>query len=301
MTNTIEDLHTQVMAAIAPAYPLVQPMRGDKLTDDQAAAIVRGNLEHLWDTTAEWEAEAQHASALSLLNEHIDEVLRSWDRAGEEYDHDLREQYEDSPHWHEAYDDIRSRDNSTWLDDLAAETPVLLRIALVDEDHGFDPTSMKPRRLLATCGLPDTKANRATARALLAEVGSHVGMVYVMAGTTVDEVLDLPEDGKVRIVGPHLYVGNPFTGAAMVDGPFDGALHVDRADLRTDADAFGYSWNTICGGTWPSAYAAEIGRAHVWQQGRFTGAVTCEVCGLLPLDQEDIDTMCPGPRDDDKQ
>lgn len=32
--------------------------------------------------------------------------------------------------------------------------------------------------------------------------------------------------------------------------------------------------------------------AHQWQQGRLTGAVTCAVCGLLPLDQDDVDTMC---------
>ena len=31
---------------------------------------------------------------------------------------------------------------------------------------------------------------------------------------------------------------------------------------------------------------------HVFQHGRFTGAMTCERCGLLPLDQDDIDTPC---------
>lgn len=34
--------------------------------------------------------------------------------------------------------------------------------------------------------------------------------------------------------------------------------------------------------------------AHQWQSGRFTGTTTCRVCGLLPLDQDDIDTECPG-------
>ena len=39
-----------------------------------------------------------------------------------------------------------------------------------------------------------------------------------------------------------------------------------------------------------------IPNAHVWQYGRFTGAMTCERCGLLPLDQDDIETECPGTR-----
>jgi hypothetical protein len=34
--------------------------------------------------------------------------------------------------------------------------------------------------------------------------------------------------------------------------------------------------------------------AHQWQSGRFTGTTTCQTCGLLPLDQDDIDTECPG-------
>lgn len=33
---------------------------------------------------------------------------------------------------------------------------------------------------------------------------------------------------------------------------------------------------------------------HRWQEGRFTGTRTCAACGLLPLDQDDIDTECPG-------
>jgi hypothetical protein len=35
---------------------------------------------------------------------------------------------------------------------------------------------------------------------------------------------------------------------------------------------------------------------HEWQRGRFTGAVTCAKCGLLPLDDDDIHTECE-PRD----
>lgn len=31
---------------------------------------------------------------------------------------------------------------------------------------------------------------------------------------------------------------------------------------------------------------------HVWQHGRFTGTTTCERCGLLPLDADDVMTAC---------
>ncbi len=33
---------------------------------------------------------------------------------------------------------------------------------------------------------------------------------------------------------------------------------------------------------------------HTWQYGRFTGAQTCERCGLLPVDPIDSYSDCPG-------
>jgi len=34
--------------------------------------------------------------------------------------------------------------------------------------------------------------------------------------------------------------------------------------------------------------------AHEWQTARFTGAVTCARCGLLPLDDDDMASECEG-------
>lgn len=39
----------------------------------------------------------------------------------------------------------------------------------------------------------------------------------------------------------------------------------------------------------------EATKTHRWQRARFTGTVTCGACGLLPLDQDDVDTECAGP------
>lgn len=36
---------------------------------------------------------------------------------------------------------------------------------------------------------------------------------------------------------------------------------------------------------------------HEWQIGRFTGTKTCRVCGLLPLDEDDTTSPCPGTRE----
>lgn len=33
---------------------------------------------------------------------------------------------------------------------------------------------------------------------------------------------------------------------------------------------------------------------HEFSRGRFTGAVTCRLCGLLPLDYDDYVSDCPG-------
>ena len=38
----------------------------------------------------------------------------------------------------------------------------------------------------------------------------------------------------------------------------------------------------------------EATATHSWQRGRFTGTVTCAACGLLPLDQDDVETACTG-------
>jgi hypothetical protein len=35
-------------------------------------------------------------------------------------------------------------------------------------------------------------------------------------------------------------------------------------------------------------------RAHVWHKATFTGTVTCERCGLLPMDDDDLQTECEG-------
>lgn len=40
-----------------------------------------------------------------------------------------------------------------------------------------------------------------------------------------------------------------------------------------------------------------IAVTHRWQRGRFTGTRTCEACGLLPLDRDDIASVCEGKRD----
>jgi len=36
----------------------------------------------------------------------------------------------------------------------------------------------------------------------------------------------------------------------------------------------------------------DSGKPHTWQTGRFTGNTTCSVCGLLPLDDDDVATTC---------
>lgn len=36
----------------------------------------------------------------------------------------------------------------------------------------------------------------------------------------------------------------------------------------------------------------KVKRRHKWQRSRFTGTVTCSVCGLLPLDSDDANTDC---------
>ena len=48
------------------------------------------------------------------------------------------------------------------------------------------------------------------------------------------------------------------------------------------------------GGDWRERFAYLFDVPHQWQRGRFTGALTCARCGLLPLDDDDAETNCEG-------
>ena len=39
-------------------------------------------------------------------------------------------------------------------------------------------------------------------------------------------------------------------------------------------------------------YVAQLEAGHVWHRAAFTGAVTCQRCGLLPLDSSDLESRC---------
>ncbi len=85
-------------------------------------------------------------------------------------------------------------------------------------------------------------------------------MGYWIVGADVETLYDLGSDVKqVTITNPHLYLGNPSSGTGFIsEEPFEGTVTVDRGDLRTDKDAFGYSVESIYGGLNASQFEAEI-------------------------------------------
>jgi hypothetical protein len=78
-----------------------------------------------------------------------------------------------------------------------------------------------------------------------------------------------------------------YTVVATHPTPQDARAHADR--LNEQAGVAGNEVLTIV--------ASSMAVTHRWQYGRFTGTKTCERCGLLPLDEDDRTTPCPGTRD----
>jgi hypothetical protein len=80
-----------------------------------------------------------------------------------------------------------------------------------------------------------------------------------LIGVDLEAVANLPACRMVELRNPHVWLGNPFAGSGWCsEEAFTGTLTVDRADLQTDDDAFGYSWNEVVGGTSPSDFSCEI-------------------------------------------
>jgi hypothetical protein len=76
---------------------------------------------------------------------------------------------------------------------------------------------------------------------------------------------------------------------AAVDDSINGSLRAyDRADAMEQVRA------RHPGATFFGEKKHAQAQAHVWHKATFTGAVTCERCGLLPMDDDDMQTACEG-------
>lgn len=74
------------------------------------------------------------------------------------------------------------------------------------------------------------------------------------------------------------------------------ALHPTPQEARAHADRLNEKAG-VAGSEVLAIVASSMAVTHRWQYGPITGAKTCERCGLLPLDQDDVETRCTGSRE----
>lgn len=265
----IAALEAAILEDMSATYDLVYVDRGDGFSPEQVAMIVRGDMEALYESTDEWSNESAWYSACDIADGLAGDVIRRWEREDDADYSELRDYWEGETDPRQSIiDTIRERDDSEYLKTLARMSGgVLLRIPIpaMDEDAGLSLRAVEAPEFLALLGWEHTQDNLSKATDLILNTPSDIHMGYVLAAVDVEDVYDMPyystdpdaDDYDVVIHNPHVMFGNPFTGATWVEGPFTGDFVCKRSELRTDEDAFGYSWTETAGPV-VSAYQADI-------------------------------------------
>lgn len=260
----VAELADDIIKRLAKSYDLVYVDYRDQLSDSQVSALVRGDE---WlDESSEWESDRRYDRAQQIIAELADEVVGEWsaDAAADLgfLVDALKDRLEE---WDRVRCMIEERDSGSWAEQLIRQTPgVLLRINVLDEDHGYSFEEVSPRRVLKDIGLRATRPNVETVRCVLANASPEYSVLlgYWIVGADVSEIHELPTDpdAEVEIVDPYLYLGNPFSGSGFIsERPIDGVARVKRDALRTDKDAFGYSVDQIYGGLQASDFECKLG------------------------------------------
>jgi len=260
VSYTLENLADEIRGAMDETYNLVYVDYRDELSDEQAAMIVRGDMESVWESVQEWESDATWDSACDIADELANDALRGLEDDDDGSVDALRDDWQGSQERYDIIDAIRERDSSDIIGELVKRSSrVLLRVEVVDEDHAWAFEPVEPTDFLARVGFEATPANLESACEVIANASPEfgVGMVYALAAVDLGDIYALQDDDVVTIVNPHLWLGNPFAGSGYEAG-FEGTVTVPRAELRTDKDAFGYGWAEACGGVTVSAYEAEL-------------------------------------------
>lgn len=258
-SRTLAALGAAVLAELKPAYTLVYLDQGEKLPDDVVKALVRGD--NPWETKGgelltTGKGEEAYLAARTAVDELAKAITERWEREdGADYS-DLRDDWDLSDEQNEAIYTAQTRDDSNWAEELiAGHGKVLLRVLIsgMDEDADHGHKSMSPQTLLNLLGFEHTEQNLERADEVVSNAlpKYNVAMGYALLAVDLADIDALPVDPdvKVELRDPHVWLGSPFAGSGWCsEEPFTGTLTVTRGDLRTDADAFGYSWEQVVGG-----------------------------------------------------
>lgn len=261
--QTLAQLADAIIENLDAKYSLVYVDYRDEPSDEQAAAIVRGDMEAFWESTSEWENDQRWDSCKHIIEEEMKNVLDGWEADTDVDFTYLADAFSGSDEFDRVRYVIEERDSGDWVKELLGGHRVLLRINVIDEDHGYSFEPVTPRRVLKDVGLKATKKNVAAVDYILANASPEysVLMGYWIVSVDLSDLYELTidDDGEVEIVDPHLYLGNPFAGSGFIsEEALTGTVRVKRSDLKTDADAFGYAVEEVYGGLTLSSFEATI-------------------------------------------
>jgi hypothetical protein len=267
MERTLDGLRDEIIKRLDEKYYLTEVGRSDELTDDQVAALARGDMESFYEKNDDWEMESRSEGARYYTNDLLDDVIRDWEREDDRFYRDLAEDFKLTEEWWEVVYAIEERDASDPYKQLALNTgAVLMRVGVSDEDSayawGSEPPT--PEQVLTDVGLPVTENNIKVMNSVLAEVSFEYSGAVASWLFPADPwwLYELPQEPEtiIEIEHPYLWLGNPWQGDGWVnEKPFDGTVRIKRGDLRTDKDNWGYGWNDVVGGVYLGAFdAAEV-------------------------------------------
>lgn len=269
--RTLETLRDAMLARLSESYDLIYVDYRDGLTDEQAQSLIAGDAESLYESMDTWLSDASYDGARYELDELRREVIAEWEREDDEDYTVLADEFVHSDEEDEVRWVIQDRDGSNPIRDLAGQTrPQYIRVR-IGEDFVLAGEDMDEdvETVMANADLPDAPEVRALVRSIIPEAGTGRHLTpFLFASVDMREVYDLPLDreAEVTITGGSLLLEDGWNGAGWNDDLPEGfQITVKRGDLRHDEDAWGYSWNDVCGlvtGAWPASLAP-VGKCEV--------------------------------------
>lgn len=216
----------------------------DHLDDEQVELLVEGGNIFEDSDLGDFIAEQSTAEAYNYAEEALD-VLRG----RFEDDEESLEWIDDNELDLEEYlrDEALDRDNSDPVADLARNTPdVTLMVPVIGEDDTEWGSNRKASQLVAALGSREESHYR-TARELMAEAPTDLGMAYIAFKASVSDFVGGNPGGTVEVTDPVVIYGNPFTGGVW-DAQFKGLTYrIDASEIMLDG-SWGPTLDDVYGG-----------------------------------------------------
>ena len=246
-THDVKTLCERAIASLPEKTYVYHIDRGDELSAEQIAWILADDMEALWESFWEWEAEQQDGA--------VDYYLSDTDLSSDE-----REALWADLHVLQDFrDEVIERDASTWFDDLIRNTPaVMIRY---DTGHSVTPDSWsmnddeirdEMHAIAETLGI-DYDANVDALRSLVIEA-SYGGELVILHRSDLADVMKVTGGGTVTFTDPQVLVYDGLNGSgAMEQVKGTVTLHVEADGDTMRHDAGRMSWSDDIAGIWHGA------------------------------------------------